>query len=1341
MNPNWLSYLPHHVIEDIIKNPNQSAVGREQRFEAVALFADVSGFTAISEALGKAGRGGTEELTSILNSYFRPMIDLIQSYGGIIGKFGGDAMTVLFPYSGSTRTSTVRRAIQCAVEMQANMHQYEAIPTSAGTFGLAMKAGLAMGTTLATNVGDLDVRLEYLIAGNLLDLCADAEHHATKGEVVIHNDLLQYAGELEIVETREQYTCIAALKTPVDKAPLKALDAIPDSLHTRFSIFLHPIIVERMQSGQEQFINEHRKVTVLFVSFSGFDYDHDPDVVVKLQDYLSQVIRIVSRYDGYLNKVDMGDKGSKYIVLFGAPLAHENDEERALLCALDLSRIVDVPAKIGINTGFVFSGQVGSPVRQEYTVMGDTVNLSARLMQAAAPGQIMVSEATRRMPKMPFTWEEQAPIMVKGKTEPIAIALLKDIQKTSTMEIRRVSYQTPMIGRLTELAVAQEKCELALTGQGQFLGITAEAGLGKSRLATEITAWAELRGFSAFSGECLSYGTNISYLVWENIWRDLLYVDPLAPLSTQISQLTDLLNSIDPSFVQRISLLGLVLNIAVPPDPTIDGLDGSVKQELLDSLLLDCLKWRSAQSPLLLVLEDTHWIDPLSAELLEYLGRNIRDLPVVIVNVYRPPTDVTPESTPLKRFPHFTELELTEFDETEARRLIEYKLEQLFGGIRHMPDALVERIVERAQGNPFYIEELMNFIHDQEVNVLDATAVNELQLPDSLHSLIVSRIDRLNEQEKLTLKVASVLGRLFRAHWLWGSYPELGHEAHVKEQLTRLQKVDLTLRDKPEPELEYLFKHILTQEVTYESLAIATRETLHERVGQFIERAYSENLDPFINMLAHHYGHSRDAEKQRLYFRRAGDLAKRAYANDAAVSYYRKLLPLLPDTEQGDVLRHLGEVLQLMGEWDEAERCYRLGLEKSPSDSSAYAWCLTDLGHLLASKESPVSAEEWLRRAVTQFETINDLQGLTRALKYSAIAYMEQGKYDDALAYAQRQLDIANRNQDRISVSEASLNIAWVYRDQGELETSLRYLQDSLKISQEHHYQYGIVAATGDMAAVYFFQGNYFEAVQSCVRALDAAHEIGFLQGISLISSNMGEIYRKEEDLDSALLCHTHSLQIASQLGDWMQIYFALGNITSVYVDLNRLDELDRLFPPVVALARDLNVPFSLCELLYFYARLDLKRQRYDEAVQKLDEAVKIAEEVGQHEVQFRATLLREQVALMSGRIEKAELVTRLKALLPNWEEPAEKAALHYEIWLLDSQQNESREVASKLYSELYKASPNMHNYKRYHVLSMNNFAAPPALPPLPAYMTDRAFSPEVLIERALAQIEKRLAD
>ena len=203
---------------------------------------------------------------------------------------------------------------------------------------------------------------------------------------------------------------------------------------------------------------------------------------------------------------------------------------------------------------------------------------------------------------------------------------------------------------------------------------------------------------------------------------------------------------------------------------------------------------------------------------------------------------------------------------------------------------LVEQVTTKAQGNPFYIEELINFMHDRGLNPHDPAAFQMLELPDSLYSLVMSRIDQLREDEKTTLKVASVIGRLFKARWLWESYPQLGAPELVKGYLKTLSSLDLTPLDRPEPELEYFFKHNITQAVAYDSLAFATREQLHEGVGQFIERAYADRLSQYVDILAHHYGHSRNVAKQRHYFRQAGDAAKAAYANEAAIDYYQRFI-------------------------------------------------------------------------------------------------------------------------------------------------------------------------------------------------------------------------------------------------------------------------------------------------------------------------------------------------------------------------------------------------------------------------------------------------------------------
>ncbi|GAB4529587.1 MAG: adenylate/guanylate cyclase domain-containing protein [Anaerolineae bacterium] len=1321
-----LAFIPWHVIEDLREHPNPLA--REQRLTAVALFADVSGFTVISEALGKTGRAGTEELTSLLNSYFDPMIDLIESYGGIVGKFGGDAMTVLFPYTAATQADTVRRAVQCALEMQVNMQRYEALPTSVGTYGLTMKAGLAMGTVLVTTVGEPNVRLEYIIAGEPLDLCADAEHHATKGEVVVHDDLLAYTGEIEIIERRDGFTRVGAFAHTPSRNPLESFTSLSPELSTFLLRYLHPRIAELVRTGYSDFMNEHRRVTVLFASFSGFDYDNDPQVGDKLKAYLGAVIRTANRYDGYVNKIDMGDKGSKYLILFGAPVTHENDDERALRCAYDLNHLPDALVRIGVNTGYVYCGQVGSEKRKEYTVMGDAVNLSARLMQYAKPGEIVVSGFTNRLPANAFLFEDRDPIMVKGKSEPIPIRLLFEALHPTSIEIPEVHYQIPMIGREGELNTALTLMDKTQNHQGQILGITAEAGMGKSRMAQEIMQHALMRGFSVHRGECLSYGTNSAYLVWQSIWRSLFKLDPTLPSYEQITRLRDQLIRIDPALVQRLPLVGDMLNLAIPDNELTEELEPRLRQGLLSSLLLTCMRWYARQSPLMLVVEDSHWIDDPSLVLLEFLGRNVRDLPVMIVQVYRPPVGQQAVQNPLVPFSHFTEISLTEFSPAEAEQLVQAKLEQLFVDVETIPTELMHRIQDRAQGNPFYIEELMNLIRERNIDPEDDEALQTLELPESLQSLIVSRIDYLMEQEKLTIKVASVIGRLFRASWLWGSYPEVGQPDAIKDQLQRLNGLEIVLEDRPEPELEYLFKHVLTQEVAYESLAYATRETLHDRIGTYIEKVFAENINSAIDVLAYHFGRSRNLEKQRVYFRLAGDAARREYNTKAALDLYARVRPLLAGDDLIDVLLSEGQVLQLIGQYEAADASYQAALALTQSGTAQHARAQALYGGLLLFTQSPAEAERILVEARTTFEHLQEERGLEDVLKSLASAYAEQGNFADALHCAEDLLVLASAQQDPFSLSQAHLNLARNYINQGNLGDAFTHLQESLQIAEDSGHRYGVVAASSDLAGVYYFQGDFQGAMQGLIKALHVAQEIGFLQGIGLIAANMGELYRQEQNFVEALTCYSYSLEVSDELGN-PNIALQLGNISTVYMEQEYFDWSERLFALTIDLARILSNPISLCEFLYHMADLRYRQGRYDEGIALNDEAREVATEIGRQDIQFEALVLDVRLHHAAGTIDTAGAIDALEDMLPHWE--MQQADLYYAIWQLDPTQPGLEDNLRTAYEQLYTMLPNRKHYQRAQTFGVPGLVEPPALPTLPPDFRQAPYTFEEVVEIA----------
>jgi len=1333
-----MSYIPQDVAHDLAQYAPESAIGRVHRFDAVGLFADISGFTPMSEALARAERSvgvaqaprsGAEELTQILNAYFSPMIDLVHAYGGIVVKFGGDAITALFPCRPQTRASAARRAIQCAVDMQAVMRRYQSIVTSAGMFRLAMKAGLAIGPVLRTTVGDPATRLEYIFAGAVLDRCADAEHQATSGEIVVHRDVLVLAGDVEVVEAHGAFYCVAGVHRPVRKIPARHRPAFPADLPEQLAAcYLHPTIARRLAAGQAGLVNEHRPVTILFVRFDGFDYDADPAVAPKLQSYFVSVVRSIQHYDGHLARIDMGDKGSKYLVLFGAPTAHEDDEERALRCAVELRGLPGVVVRIGVNSGFVYCGSVGSASRKEYTVMGDAVNLAARLMQAAQPGQILVGDRTRLCAGSVFDWEPSSEIVVKGKSGPIAVAALRGAADPAP-PLFEATYG-PLVGRERELARAGELIARAASRQGQILGICADAGTGKSRLAAEIVSLARERHFGCFAGLCQSYGITSSYLVWRDIWRGIFALDSTWPLEAQVRHVEHYLAAIDRRLVQQAPLLSTVLNIPIQESELTAALDAQSRADLLKSLLLTCLRNLAANATLLLVLEDCHWIDPLSRELLEFLGRNIVDLPIMIVVPYR---EIEGEHGALawaERAEHATILRLADLSREEAEQLVRLKVRQRFGIAAEPPADFVELVLRRTQGNPFYIEELVNYTHDRSIDLHDRHAMQLIDLPNSLRSLVMSRIDRLAEGEQTTIKVASVIGRSFKANWVWGSYPSLGKPEMVLAHLETLRRLELTPLERQEPDLEYVFKHSITQEAAYESLTIAMRATLHNQVGALIEEQYAASIAQYLDVLAYHFGRSGNQLKQRLYFRRAGDAARDAYANAAAIDYYARLLPLLPQAEQSDVIHALGEVHYLIGGWTEAERLFReaLALAIASGERRAQARCQRSLGVLLSQTQTYAEALGWLDQARAGFARLRDTRGVSSSLEQMSFAYFQQGDYDRALASARRQLQIARRAGDQIGMGEAIHNIGLAYFQQGAFDQAREQLEHVIEIATASGDKRRLVHAQGDLAMVYWQQSDPLNAWRCLERALEAASEIGYLQKVGAMIGNAGVLYEQLGDDMQALACYEQSLHIAAELNDVTAIAALIANIALIYRNVGVLNRAEHLIGRAIALDRELQLPLYLCENLHIQAELLARGRRYEEAWKANQEALVLAEQVGRRDVLLQAQIHAVDMRVHFNQLTPSAAVDELTALLPGSSDDSGRAEIYTAIWRYDASREDARRAAAECFRRLYDRTQSNTHRRRYIELSGRNLPEPPPLPSLPTHLFSRMVNLDALL-------------
>ncbi len=1178
------------------------------RTSGAALFADISGFTPLTESLlnSYGPRRGAEELTKQLNLIYDALVKEVHRYRGSVMAFSGDAITCWFD------GDVGLLAVACGLAMQQAMGQFAAVETPSGDrLPLRMTVGVAAGPVRRFQVGDPQIQYIDALAGATLDDMATAERMAEKGEVAITPTVMaNLQDELELGDLRtheengQTFAVALSLKNP-DKIDLETIawpalseDTLSEEQQKPWML---PPIYERLSAEGGQFLAELRPGVPLFLYFDGIDYDDDEEAGQKLDSYIRWVQKILARYDAYLFQLTIGDKGSYLYTAFGSPIAHEDDAARSVAAALDLHALPDDldfidRLQIGVSQGQLYTGAYGGSTRRTYGVLGDEVNLAARLMGKAEPGQILVSQRVQETAANRFSWEKLDPFKVKGKSNEIIAYRPHHLKERRDFHLSELKYQLPMVGRTDELALIQEKLELALSGQGQFIGITAEAGMGKSRLVAEVIPRTIEHQMEGYGGECQSYGTNISYLVWQPVWQSFFGIDPTWELQEQIYVLETVLNEIDPTLTPRLPLLGNVLNLEIPDSELTQSFDAKLRKTSLESLLIDCLRARAQQTPLVIVLEDSHWIDPLSLELLEVMSGAIAHLPVLVIMAYRPPDKQQPES-PIERLPNFTKIELTHFTPEESERLITLKLSEFSDDDSKVPAGIIKRITDRAQGNPFYIEELLNYLRDQGIDPHDSDALKKLDLPDSLQTLILSRIDRLTENQKSVLRIASVIGRLFRAAWVWGMYPDLKEEP-VKEDLSVLSTMDLTPVDSEDPEIIYLFKHIVTQEVAYESLPYGTRSLLHNYLGEFIESKYSKHINQYLDLLAFHYGRSDNKDKQRTYLRLAGEAAQADYANEAAIDYYRKVLPLLEDEEKVAILRKLGDVLQLLGQWDEAGKLYNqaLTLAESLDDNESVAWCQWATGELYRKQGIYADALVWFERAEAGFKKIGVQSGVGQVLHSSGTLAAQQGDYDSARKRYEESLSIRRSLHDKANTASLLSNLAILAEYQGDYDTARSLNEESLANRWDIGDKWAIAVSLNNLGNVLLAEGEYDMAVTQLEIAVNLQREVGDRWYLANALNNLANATRAQTDYQAARSLYIESLTINRDLGDGGAIAYLLEDIGSLAaLEKDALRAL-RLFGAATVLRENLGAPLPPSDKQKLDETLNSARQLIDHA-------------------------------------------------------------------------------------------------------------------------------------------------
>ncbi|GAB4118683.1 MAG: adenylate/guanylate cyclase domain-containing protein [Roseiflexaceae bacterium] len=1188
-----------------------AGVDLPERTTGAALFADISGFTPLTESLVRAlgPQRGAEELGRQLNQIYDALIDQVDRFSGSVLSFSGDAITCWFdddphlshPREGSIVESATARATAAAFAMQQAMQQFASMVIGAGTVAMAIKIAVTAGSVRRFTVGDPSIQLSDALAGATINRLAAGEHLANKGEIVLDAAAAAVVGNaITIAEWRIDpesglpFAVADSLQRSIAPLPWPALTATQITEAIVRSWVLPPVF-ERLQGGQGDFLTELRPAVALFLRFGGLDYDHDDATQVKLDQFIRRVQQIIAHYGGYMVQLTIGDKGSYLYAAFGALRAYEDDAIRAIAAALELReiRMAQIDSiQIGISQGRMRVGAYGGESRRTYGVLGDEVNMSARLMQHAPPGEALVSLMARKASGDVFVWDALPPLQVKGKSEPVSVFRLIGRQERRAIRLHEPQYARPMVGRSSELAQIEQRIGQVIDGRGQIIGVTAEAGMGKSRLVAEVIRLGQRRHMAVLGGECQSYGTNTSYLVWQTIWRSFFGLDIGQSYEQQLALVEQNLADIDPALLPRLPLLGAVLNLDIPDTDLTRTFDAKLRKASLESLLSDCLRVRSLHVPQLIILEDCHWIDPLSHDLLGVLGRAIANLSVLLVVAYRPLQLPAMADLPVRQLTFFHEISLTSLPAVAVGELVQGKIAQLYGDSTQIAAEVVEQITARTEGNPFYIEELLNYLHDRAVDLQRADVIGTIDLPTSLHSLILSRIDQLREDQRTLIRIASVIGRIFQAAILWGISNFFGTQERLRQELRVLSDLEITSLDSPEPELSYLFKHIVIQEVAYESLPYATRATIHEQIGQILEQA-SDSTDRYVNLLAYHYDRSQNEAKRREYLLRAGDAARADYANAAAIYYYQRVLELLPTAEQVAVLMNLGQVLELLGRWSEADLRYQaaLALAERVGQPVAAAQAQAQIGELLRKQGQYPQAQPWLEAALRTLQTIDDPIGLAQVLHFQGSLAMHQGQYDLAVQHYQASLALRRAQNDAQMIGSLLSNLGIIAFHQGDVPQAWALSHEALAIRRTTGNKLWIANSLGNLGMLALEEGNLAAARRFMEEALRLERDVGDRSAVAISLNNLGSVARELGEYRQAFDLYRESLIITRDLGDSWALCYLLEDIGCLAALQNDPEKALLLVAAATTLREQINAPLSPPEQTSLDRKLEPARQ------------------------------------------------------------------------------------------------------------------------------------------------------
>jgi len=1109
--------------------------GPYQTIEGTLAFVDVSGFTALTERLASRGKVGAEEVSDVIGAVFSELLDIGYEYGCELLKWGGDAALVLFREPGSAARGT-----RAAFFMSAAMSRIGQVRTSLGRVQLGIAIGLHRGAFDLYLLGA--GHKELIITGPAATVTARMEAIAEAGEVVVSSATAELLDSGCLGPAKGEGRLVWSAPAAPPEPNRTAVDVTGADVAT----LLPPPTRQHLLGGGES--AEHRHAAVAFVEFSGVGdlraAGGPAAVSAALEPIVTAAGDAANRRGVTFHGTDIGPDGGKLLLLGGIPVVRGNDEDRVVRAVHD---IVDAGAgplrlRAGINAGRVFMHETGPPFRRIHSFSGDAVNLAARIMGRAAPGQVLATAAVLDRSASAYVTTALEPFTVKGKTEPV---VAYEVGAVVSSRPEAVDGGLPFVGRETEMAVLDRALAGAAQGTGAVVDVVAEPGMGKSRLVAEVTAKS---GLATFRVACEEHGSAAPYSPFRQLVFDIVGLPDNIGFEEAGRRLAATVAERAPELTVWLPLLGDVFDVPTDETPEVAQIDPRYRKNRAQETATAFFT-RLLDTPTTLVFEDIHEIDDASAELLGRLAALCASRPWLLVVTRRPGPDPFPAE-----LDGLVGLPLAPLAGDAAAALV-----GLAGGDLVLRSSDRDLLVARAAGNPLFLRELL-------VAFGDAGSVEAL--PDTIEPLLAAQVDRLAPADRLVLRAAAVLGVHFDTDLLSVLLDQPG--ALDDALWGRISEFVV-----PGEGTDRRFTHALMRDAAYEGLSFRRRRDLHGRAAEAIEARTTDPLDQ-AEIMSLHFSAAERWEPAWRYSRMAGDWAASLYANADAAGFYRRALDAarhlrsVPAPEVAAVAEALGDASELAGDYEvartgyaearrrlpgpverarllrktgviherhgryrEALRCYTrgralvgeeegaagaerselaiayagvryrqgryrdcLGWAETAAQEATTAWHRPGLAHALylqdlALSDMAVAASDQANQALAIYEELGDLVGQGNVLNNLGVSAYYLGQWADALDYYRASAAARQRAGDVTGAATEENNIAEILSDQGHFDEARRLLESARATWRSADYPVGVALALSNLGRLAARSGEFDEASQLLTESLERFSAIG----------------------------------------------------------------------------------------------------------------------------------------------------------------------------------------------------------------------------------------------------------